>query len=388
MNHQPHPSEAIAASPLLSRCEPSLPGHAYRDPAWFQAEREKIWRRSWLYAGRAGDLPPMTLRRLELAGENLFLVKGRDGQVSCFHNTCRHRGAELCPAPERPLKGRLITCPYHQWAYDMTGRLVGTPYVSVTPDFAKEDHGLFSLPVREWNGFVFVCLSDDPPPFADAPDLGEGALDNWPMRDLVTGHRMTVEIACNWKVFWENYNECLHCPGIHKNLSHAVPIYGKGYMAPNEAPSTRADVSAMSGGLREGRRSWTVSGEPCGPEFPGLTPPERAAGQRFVTLLPTVFVVAHADYVRAVSLKPLSPERTELTAEWLFSPETLAQPGFDLANVVDFAAEVLAEDAAACEMNQRGLSSSRFERGVLTPQEYEIFRFHEWLRERLGGEPS
>ena len=83
------------------------------------------------------------------------------GNVTCFHNTCRHRGAELCQAQDMRLKAKLITCPYHEWAYDLQGHLVRVPYASPTPDFRKEDHGLLKVHVKEWNGFLFVCLADD-----------------------------------------------------------------------------------------------------------------------------------------------------------------------------------------------------------------------------------
>ena len=127
-----------------------------------------------------------------------------------------------------------------------------------------------------------------------------------------------------------------------------------------------------------------MNGMPCGPEFAGLTTAEREAGQTFVTLLPTMFVVAHVDYVRVVSLHPLGPERTALKAEWLFPAATLAAPGFDLGNVVNFADLVMMQDGAACEMNQRGLHSERFERGRLMPQEFDVFRFQEWVRRALN----
>jgi Rieske 2Fe-2S family protein len=96
-----------------------------------------------------------------------------------------------------------------------------------------------------------------------------------------------------------------------------------------------------------------------------------------------MFIVAHVDYVRAVSLKPLGPETTELKAEWLFPRETLNAPDFDLGNVVDFASMVIRQDGEACEMNQRGIRSSKFERGILAPQEYAIFQVHEWVRRQM-----
>ncbi|MBX9456276.1 MAG: aromatic ring-hydroxylating dioxygenase subunit alpha [Rhizobium sp.] len=374
----PHP-----ASPLLPHCEPSLPALAYYDPDWFAEERQKIWAGHWIYAGRVNDLPPMTMRRVEIAGQNLIVVRDREGAITVFHNTCRHRGSELCTEPEKALTSKLISCPYHQWSYGLDGRLVRTPFVSITPDFRKEDFSLYGVSVRLWNGFIFLCLADDPPPFDLAPDLGVDVIDNWPMDSLITGHTLVKHLDCNWKIFWENYNECLHCPGIHPELSATVPVYSKGYMAANEAPGWTPEQGAGPS-LRQGATTWSMDGRACGPEFPNLTSAEREAGQLFVTMLPTMFIVAHVDYVRTVSLRPLGPEKTELRAEWLFSPETLAQPDFDLGNVVDFATLVMTQDGMACEMNQRGLRSAKFTQGVLTPQEFDVHRFHEWIRRRMA----
>jgi len=368
------------ASPLLDHCPPTLAAATYCDPAWYAREQKMIWSRQWIYAGRLDDLAPMRMRRISIAGENLILVRDRDGTVACFHNTCRHRGSELCVTDERPISSRLISCPYHQWSYGLDGRLVRTPFISERPDFRKEEHGLYKAHVTLWNGFIFVCLADRPPDFNQAPDLGAQALDNWPMADLVTGHTMVKQLACNWKVFWENYNECLHCPGIHPELSDMVPIYAKGYMAPNEAPDWTPETPGSEDGLKPGARTWSMNGQLCGPEFAGLSNAQRAAGQTFVTLLPTMFIVAHLDYVRVVSLKPLGPEQTELKAEWLFAADTLARPDFDLANTVDFATIVMLQDGAACEMNQRGLKSSRHSQGRLMPQEFDVHRFHNWVR--------
>ena len=98
-------------------------------------------------------------------------------------------------------------------------------------------------------------------------------------------------------------------------------------------------------------------------------------------------MVAHVDYVRAVRLEPIGPEQTRLTAEWYFAPETLAQPGFDAAKVAAFATIVLDQDGAAAELNQRGLRSPAFTRATLMPEEYEIARFHAWVRAHLVACP-
>ncbi len=368
------------ASPLLDHCPETLPASSYFDPDWYERERQTIWARNWVCAGRLDDLSPGTIRRFDLAGHNLILCRDRDGRVTAFHNTCRHRGSELCIEDNAEL-GKLIRCPYHAWAYDTNGRLISTAYATPTDDFRKEDHSLFPVNVRLWNGFVFLCLANEPGELA--PDLGLAALDNWPMADLRTGHRLVKDIDCNWKIFWENYNECLHCPGIHPELCDMVPVYRDGIMSPEESSNWSADTERPTA-LRDKAVTWTMSGEPCGPEFPNLSADERANGHNFVTIYPTMYVVAHVDYVRAVSLMPIGPERTRLTAEWLFPSETLAQSGFDAASVAAFATIVMAQDGEACEMNQRGLRSSRYRHGRLMPQEFDIAKFHDWVRRQMN----
>lgn len=364
------------ASPLLDHCPPGLPAALYRDPDRHAAELAGIWRREWVAAGLVADFPDGTVRRHEIGGATVIVL--REGDIlRAFHNVCRHRGAELCPA-DGPLQGRL-TCPYHAWVYAPDGRLVSTAFGTPTDDFRREDHGLLPLHLRVWNGIVFLSAGAEAPPFG--PDPGAHALDNWPMADLVPGHRLDMRVGCNWKVFWENYSECLHCPGVHPGLSARVPVYRRGVMSQAE----RSDGGAPDPALEPGAVTWTQDGRPCGPVFAGLTDGERAEGMRFVTILPSAYVVAHVDHVRVVRLAPLSPTETRLSADWLFPRETLAQPGFDAAGVARFAAQVMAEDAAICELNQRGLASPAFARGRLMPQEFEIAALHRWIAERVPG---
>ena len=375
-------SPADRTSPLLDHCPPTLPPEAYWHPDWAERERQGIWARQWVYVGRRDGLAPGTMRRVEIAGDNLIVVCAADGSLSAFHNTCRHRGSVLCVEHQQAFDGRVIRCPYHAWAYATDGRLVSTAFGTPTPDFVKADHGLFPVALEVWNGFVFLCLADDPPPFE--PDLGRDALDNWPMDALVVGHSFEKELACNWKVFWENYNECLHCPGVHPMLSERIPVYQRGIMTRQEA----ADWSPGEGprpALKEGTSTWTMNGQPCGPEFADLSDEERHLAHNFVTAYPSMFIVAHVDYVRTVQLVPLEPERVLLRAQWLFLPETLAQPDFDLANVTDFATTVLLEDGAACELNQQGLRSSRYDGGRLMPQEFDVHGFQAWVLSQIEG---
>ncbi len=369
-------------SPRLDHCPEGLPQAAYLSPDWYDREMATVFARQWICVGRLGDLPPGQMRRVTLGKAETILCRDDSGAVSAYHNSCRHRGSELCRDAQAPL-GKLIRCPYHAWAYAAAdGRLVSTGHAHPTPDFDAADYGLHPVQHRIWNGFVFLNAATNPGAiWADVP---LASLDHWPMDALVTGHRWESEIACNWKSFWENYSECLHCPGIHPELCDRVPVYGKGIMGASEALGWTPDQPAAPN-LKDGAQSWTLTGAPCGPVFPGLTQSERDAGYHFVTLWPSAYVVAHVDYVRSVRIEPLGPERTRLVAEWHFSPETLAQPQFDASEVAAFSRTVMQQDGAAAEMNQRGLRSPSFKSARLMPEEYEIHRFHQWLLAEMEG---
>ena len=140
----------------------------------------------------------------------------------------------------------------------------------------------------------------------------------------------------------------------------------------------------MAEGVAAGIESWTVDGKAHGPTFPGLTVDERNIGYTFLTLLPTMFIVAHRDYVRQVSIVPVGPEHTAVRSEWLYSEAALNAPDFNPQPAVDFVTQLLREDARVCELNQRGLRALPHTQGRLVPQEDDVFRFHEWYRTRMN----
>ena len=375
MGQERHP-----LSPRLAECPEGLPREAYLDAGWFSREMATIFSRQWVMVGRLTDFAPGTMRRVSVGTAPVVVARPADGPLLAFHNSCPHRGSELCRAEEEPL-GKLIRCPYHAFAYSAAdGSLVATGHAVPTADFDRAAHGLKRVASRLWNGFLFLNLATAPGDIHC--DVSLSAFGNWPMDGLATGHSWTAEIACNWKTFWENYSECLHCPGIHPELCDMVPIYGTGVMGASEALGWTPD-DAPRPGLRPGARSWTMSGEPCGPVFPDLSTAEQQAGYSFATLWPSAYVVAHVDYVRAVRIIPLAPEKTLLAAEWYISPQTLAQPGFDAGHVAAFARIVIDQDSRASEMNQRGMRSPAFSAARLMPEEYEIHRFHRWVLNQM-----
>ena len=373
----------------LRKIEPSLPANVYFEPARFDAELRAIWYRNWIFACRSSDLAETKCYRLVRIGtQEILILRDEDGQLQAFHNTCRHRGSALCTSDSGRLKGRLIVCPYHAWSYSLKGELVRAPSAALPADFQKADFPLYRVAVEEWRGFVFVNLDENPRSgVAETFDEASVDLGNWPLEDMRLGHRFSKRMACNWKIFWENFNECLHCPGVHPELSNLVPIYGRGMMDRHDDPDwTEHKDSALpehSGGLRSGAQSWSADGEARLARFSALTNAEAATGQSYATHLPSMFIVGHVDYVRTVRLMPIGPEETELIAEWYFPPDQQPPAKAEIDNIVSFGELVLQQDAAICEINQRGLRSIRHEQGVLLPEEYELRRFHQWVGEQM-----
>src|SRR3954452_5131957 len=146
----------------------TLPGAAYHSDESYELDREAIFFKRWMYAGRAERLAqPGSWMRVDIAGESLLLVRGKDDRVRGFYNVCRHRGSQLCDAEQGQVRTHL-RCPYHAWGYALDGTLVTTPMVE-RDEIDRESTSLWSVHTAVWEGFVFVNLSrGTPPPLLDA----------------------------------------------------------------------------------------------------------------------------------------------------------------------------------------------------------------------------
>jgi Rieske 2Fe-2S family protein len=373
----------------LTEQRQALPAHYYFDRSHYERELRRIWFRNWIYVGRSEGLPaPRSFRTYEIADQRIFLVRDDAGQLHGFYNTCRHRGAALCQEAQGQLRSPAIICPYHAWAYDLHGELLRTSSKAHGHGFDVGDYSLYKISVQERHGCVFIALSQDAPPLEQNFDLPFDRLNNWSLGDLRLGHTLVKTMQCNWKIFWENYNECLHCPGVHLQLVQLVPIFGRGLLEERDDPQWTQHAGSndpkFKGGLRAGATTWSMNGQGVAPPLPGLTAEDRQAAHVYVTSLPSVFFVGHPDYVRIVRLRPLGPEQTEMCVEYLFAAQTLADPNFDMSNAVDFANRVMTEDAQICELNQRGLHAAPHRQGVLMPEEYVVLQFQDWVRAQLA----
>src|SRR5205085_5132456 len=156
----------------LERLEPGLPARWYHDPAHYARELEAFWYRRWIAVAREEELAaPGDWRLVRIGTQSLVILRGEQGELAAFHNTCRHRGSVLCTEERGNFARQRIVCPYHSWTYDLAGELLATPRRMQTRDFDMRAFSLYRVPAEAWGGFVFVNLAADRAPLADA--LGE-----------------------------------------------------------------------------------------------------------------------------------------------------------------------------------------------------------------------
>jgi Rieske 2Fe-2S family protein len=358
---------------------PTLSREDYASEAVHEDERDRIWFGGWVCIGReeevgaAGDY----LVR-DLAGESIVVVRNGAGELRAFYNVCAHRGTKLlddgCGHANRALK-----CPYHAWSFDLDGRLIGTPNVHEDEQFEREAYPLSPIRVDAYDGFLFVSLRDDVESLADSLLVGAETITAFPryrMGELRVARRIDYDVAANWKVIVENYNECLHCPTVHPELVALVPLYRKGEVWSDETPD---------GGnlMREGATSFTVTGGSGLPPFPGLSEMDRRTYYGTFQF-PNLMVNLHPDAMMTYRLEPLGPARTRVVSEFFFRPETITAPDFDPSPVVELWDTISRQDWVIVERAQLGVSSRGFRGGVYPRNDRLAFDFDERWRLAMG----
>jgi glycine betaine catabolism A len=361
---------------------PTLPGHSYTDPTIFEQEQARILEKYWFAAARTVDIEgPGSFRTVDVGRENVLLVRGRDRTLRAFLNVCRHRGARVC-MEQSGTGRRKLQCGYHAWTYSLDGALVAAPNLTQMEDVDRSQYGLISVHLREWLGYAWVCLADEPPSFEDTVigavtgRLGDAdAIDEWGIDQLEVGRRITYDVNANWKLIVENFMECYHCATIHPELTEVLPEFADGFAAQYYVGHGAEFGEEIQG--------FTVDGSEGLDRIPGV-----AEGQdrRYyaITVKPQVFVNLVPDHVIFHRMYPVAVDRTIVECDWLYLPQVV-DSGTDLGPSVELFDRVNRQDFAACERTQPGMSSRMYVKGgVLVPSEHHIGAFHDWVNERLG----
>ncbi len=355
-------SPFVKATEAYRQGQRTLPREYYTAPGIYAEERDRIFERRWLCAGRVAELAhPGDYVVRSVAGESVILVRGQDAQVRAFYNVCRHRGTRLCEAT----RGRLsetIQCPYHAWTYTLDGALIGAPHMNEVVGFDKGDYSLHAVALDTWEGFLFVNLARDPEPLAAAFAPLWERFRRFNLAQLRSAARRDYAVRANWKLVFQNFSECLHCPVIHPGLAKLTP-YTSGENDLFDGPYLGGFmvITAPGGSL-------TMSGRACGVPV-GALPADDLNRVYFYSIFPTLLLSLHPDYVMAHQLWPDGPDRTLVSCEWLFHPDSFGQPDFDPDDAVRFWDETNRQDWHICEQAHAGIASRAYVPGPYSPRE-------------------
>jgi Rieske 2Fe-2S family protein len=225
-----------------------------------------------------------------------------------------------------------------------------------------------------WGGFVFVHLTPErATPLAEAVASPSRTLANYRIDDLTVGATLRYDVAANYKVLLENYNECYHCGPVHPELTRLVPSFAGG---------ARGLDWAAGIPHREGAWTFTSTGTSSRSPLPGLTAEERERHKGDL-VYPNLMLSACADHVAAFHLLPVAVDRTTVVCSLLFARDERSAPGFDPSDAAGFWDLVNRQDWAICESVQRGMSSRAYRHGWFAPMEDESLDIRRWLLPRL-----
>lgn len=252
-------AQTLLTRELLARRRPgySLEAPFYLSETILQTDMEHIFGKHWIFVAVEPQVPEAgDYITVDFGNNSILIVRDDDMHIQAFHNVCRHRGSRLCAEP-KGIVGNIV-CPYHQWTYDLTGKLIHAKHMG--DDFDPSGLGLKPVHIRNMAGLLFICLAEHPP-----EDFAQMAAE---MTPYIAPHQLSqckvaaqIDIIedCNWKLTMENNRECYHCMGNHPELTISLYEYGFGYQ-PNE--HNKADLQRFQDIMAANHERWEGMGLP------------------------------------------------------------------------------------------------------------------------------
>ncbi len=367
----------------------SLPQKYFVSLDIFAREQAEIFSKQWLLVGHQSQIPkPGDYFLATIASESVIVTRDQKSQVRGFYNVCRHRGTRL--KEDAYGHASAIQCPYHAWTYGLDGRLIGAPHMDDVPGFDKANYSLHRANVGLWEGFIFVNLV----PMRDGYlTEEEGAarlrseatarrapgdfislerwfapLDrkftHWNMSILRPAKRIEYDVRANWKLMFENYSECYHCPGVHPQLQKVSPY--------DSAENDLAEGPFLGGFMKiNPGKSLSMSGNACALPIEHDQEHDKESTQRvfYYSIFPNMLLSLHPEYVMVHQLWPQSPERTLIVCDWLFHPDAFARKDFNPQDAIEFWDMTNKQDWHVCELSQQGIASREYEPGPYSSRE-------------------
>jgi carnitine monooxygenase subunit len=361
------------ADPLDGR---SLPAWTYSDPEFYQLEQERVFASSWQVVCRESDVPEAgDWHTLDYLGESVLVVRGKDRALRAFTNVCRHRGSRLVDGSSGC--ARKLVCPYHAWSYDLDGSLAGVPDSASYPGLDKARHGLVTVSLEIWRGFVFVRLKDEGRSVAAMMAPYEAMIAPYRFEELKPLGRVTLRPrAVNWKNIGDNYSDGLHIPVAHPGLSR---LFGKSY-----GVEAQSHVDRMWGEMQDlPSANWSERGyQRLLPNVAHL-PADRQRGWLYFKLWPNVAFDIYPDQIDFMQWLPVSPTESLIREISYAIPDDRRE--MRAARYLNWRINrrVNAEDTELIARVQQGMASRSFSAGPLSEKEVCLRHFCRRMRELI-----
>ena len=394
-----------------------LKGHSLNAPFYlnsdiFNLDVAAIFSQHWIYVAVEPDIAePGDYITVDVGSNSVIIVRDDDMNIKAFHNVCRHRGSQLCDDAKGSVGN--IVCPYHQWTYDLTGKLIYTEHMGEA--FNPNDHNLKSVHVGNVAGLIFICLADEAP--ADFEEMRAA------MEPYIAPHRVAdckviwqediVENG-NWKLTMENNRECYHCVANHPELTISLYEYGFGYQpSPANAekvqefrdlietegkrwescglPSAEIDLlDSCATAYRTQRlpldkagESQTMDGNVACQKLLGDLTQRNLGGLSFWTQ-PNSWHHFMSDHIVTFSVLPIDAEHTLLRTKWLVHKDAVEGVDYETKKITEVWQATNKQDSTLVERTQRGANSEWYEPGPYSPYTEELVaKFTNWYIQRL-----
>jgi len=364
-----------------------LPNEAFTSEAFFELEKERLFPRTWTFAGTASDIPNVgDARPTNVAGNPVILVRQKGNGIGVFHNVCPHRGSRLLTEPV--VGERAIVCPYHAWSFELDGQIRGRTHYHGC-DKHETDADMYGrndclVPVRShtFHDWIFVNLDGKAPPFEDYAGTTLDCFENYELATLDRERHITIDYRCNWKLAIENFCDYYHIFKIHPALDQA---FDKVYRR-STYPEGRHLFGEQKITARHGLS--TQSNEIVLPDLAELTE-EQKSHHFFISLFPNFLLNLFPSNIQGIWFEPTALDYTVMHMWFYYAQGVAEAEQFRGARdeVVEEWLVVNGEDADICHRLQLGRESGAYDGGHFAPYWDEgLINFHKQVAYATRGE--
>lgn len=387
---------------LTHRSGYSLPQFCYVSEEQFQKDLKVLLEDQWHLVDHVSSIPnPGDYLLFDIANESVIVVRNQEDQIRAHHNVCRHRGSVICDKARGRV--RLLTCPYHAWAYDLDGNLRNNR--DMPEDFDRKKNGLIPCHVRIFHGLIFVCVSKcQPPNFEAYTNRFEAFLKPFDLENAKIACRKSFPTSANWKLCFENFIECYHCLPSHKTYSRVHDVSRQNqlgeegeklasqqlaweekakelgtYVPPFQDD---ADSAFFQTGLRweigHGHVSGSNDGQPVAPLMGDFRETGYDGGHTYCLFGPLFTIGTYPDHVLLYRFVPRSARETDTEVIWLVRSDAEEGADYDLDRLIHLWTTTFSEDKKICEDNQKGVLSGAYQPGRYSLLETRTSQFADW----------